>query len=198
MIKAIIFDCYGVLLNDSLDGALDVSDATEEQRARVKDIITAANWGMLSSSEAKEQMAGIMGFEPDRWGKLLRENEGLNLALFEYIAQLRRRYKIAVLSNVPKGGLSRRFSQDQLDQYFDVVVESGELGISKPDPRIYQFTLEKLGVLPDEALFTDDRDEYCAGAEEVGISSILYTNFGQFKQELELKLAADTDAKRLV
>ena len=60
-----------------------------------------------------------------------------------------------------------------LDELFDDVIDSSEVGLRKPDPRIYALSLERLGVQPSEAVFVDDAPGNVAGAERVGIASVL-------------------------
>jgi len=55
---------------------------------------------------------------------------------------------------------------------FDVIVFSAEEGIKKPDPEIYQRTLSRLSVEPDEAIFVDDRLANVAGARQIGMQAI--------------------------
>jgi putative hydrolase of the HAD superfamily len=62
---------------------------------------------------------------------------------------------------------------------------SCELGIAKPDPAIYTYTCEKLGVAPAEALFLDDKAENIRAAEEVGLVGIQFRNIEQLQAELE-------------
>jgi len=56
---------------------------------------------------------------------------------------------------------------------FDVVVDSSEVGLRKPDSAIYLLTCERLGVKPDEAVFLDDNERNCEGARAVGLHAIL-------------------------
>ena len=60
-----------------------------------------------------------------------------------------------------------------LDELFDDVVDSSEVGLRKPDPRIYHLALERLGVAAEDAVFVDDAPGNVAGAERVGIRSVL-------------------------
>jgi len=55
------------------------------------------------------------------------------------------------------------------------MVVSWELGVLKPDARIYRIALERLGVPAGEALFVDDRPENVAGAEAVGMRGLVFT-----------------------
>jgi putative hydrolase of the HAD superfamily len=61
---------------------------------------------------------------------------------------------------------------------------SCELGIAKPDPGIYIYTCEKLGVAPSEALFLDDKIENVEAAQRVGLHAIQFTNITQLQQDL--------------
>ena len=60
-----------------------------------------------------------------------------------------------------------------LDELFDDVVDSSEVGLRKPDPRIYHLALERLGVDAPDAVFVDDAPGNVSGAERVGIRSVL-------------------------
>ena len=60
-----------------------------------------------------------------------------------------------------------------LDELFDDVIDSSEVGIRKPDRRIYELALERLGVTAEEAVFVDDAPGNIAGAEAVGIAGVL-------------------------
>ena len=61
---------------------------------------------------------------------------------------------------------------------------SSEVGIRKPFPEIYKLSLKNLGVLPEEAIFIDDRQKNIDGAEAVGIKSILYKDLNDLKLKL--------------
>lgn len=61
-----------------------------------------------------------------------------------------------------------------LDELFDAVVISGEVGLHKPQPEIYLMAAERIDVAPGQCVFVDDLRENCAGAEEVGMTAILH------------------------
>ncbi|MBW2393966.1 MAG: HAD family phosphatase [Deltaproteobacteria bacterium] len=60
-----------------------------------------------------------------------------------------------------------------VDELFDVVIDSSEVGIRKPDPRIFHLALERLGIEPHEALFLDDYADNIRAAEALGIRGVL-------------------------
>ena len=61
-----------------------------------------------------------------------------------------------------------------LDELFDVVVDSSEEGVRKPDPRIFELALERLGgIEPARSVFLDDHPGNIAACEAVGIRGVL-------------------------
>ncbi len=59
-----------------------------------------------------------------------------------------------------------------LDELFDDVVDSSEVGVRKPDPEIFRMACERLGVAPERALFVDDHPGNVAGAEAAGLHGV--------------------------
>jgi epoxide hydrolase-like predicted phosphatase len=68
---------------------------------------------------------------------------------------------------------------------FDPVLLSYDLGYAKPDPEIYDITLERLGVRPDEVLFIDDQDKCLAPAEKIGMHTIKAVSPEQIVVEIQ-------------
>lgn len=83
--------------------------------------------------------------------------------------------KVAMLSNGVPQILQRIRSDRDLPALFDVVVISYEVELAKPDPRIFELTLDRLGAAPDAALFVDDRAENIDGAAALGIQTLHFT-----------------------
>jgi epoxide hydrolase-like predicted phosphatase len=72
-----------------------------------------------------------------------------------------------------------------VDEIFEVVVDSGFVGMRKPDREIYELTLQRLnGVPADQCLFIDDVDVNCAAAEELGMSAVHYRDNAQAIAEI--------------
>jgi putative hydrolase of the HAD superfamily len=76
-----------------------------------------------------------------------------------------------------------------VDEIFEVVVDSGFVGCRKPDPEIYEITLERLdGVPAEECLFIDDVDVNCAAARGLGMASVHYQHNDQAIPEIRAAL----------
>jgi epoxide hydrolase-like predicted phosphatase len=72
-----------------------------------------------------------------------------------------------------------------MDELFDGVVISGEVGLHKPQPEIYLLGCERLGVAPSDCVFVDDLRENIAGAEEVGMVGVLHRDAADTVARLE-------------
>lgn len=186
MIKAIIFDCFGVILTDALQVLRsDVAQRRPEVAQRIDDIVRANNRGMLEPSESNQMIAELLDMSVEELRGKVDAREVRDEKLLAYIQTLRAEYKIGLLSNIGVSSLEKRFSQTELDQYFDAVIVSGEVGYAKPEPEIYEIAADRLGVRLDECLFTDDRPEYCEAARAIGMRAIPYESFVQFEQALQ-------------
>jgi putative hydrolase of the HAD superfamily len=72
-----------------------------------------------------------------------------------------------------------------IDEIFSVVIDSGVVGIRKPDPRIYELTLRQLDVPAEAALLIDDVDVNCAAAREFGMSAVRFATTDQALADVE-------------
>lgn len=186
MPEAIIFDCFGVLITDALEDMVAALHASEPNKAaQVVATVTAANKGIISSEVSRETIADLFGISVDEYTRRIRNGEVKNTELLDYIVDLRRRYKTALLSNVSAAGLAVRFTPEELSKHFDVVVASGVIGYAKPEAQAYEVTAERLGVRLDACVMIDDREDYCLGAQGAGMRAIQYTSFEQMKRTLE-------------
>lgn len=190
MVKAVIFDCFGVLITDAIDAMVsEIRETKPNEAQEILSILTAAARGQMSRQHASEAISTIFGLTMDEYVSRVQAAEVKNDRLLDYIVKLRQTYKTAMLSNVSIGGLAARFTQEELDRCFEQVVASGDIGYAKPEPEAYEIAAQRLGVRLEECVFIDDREEYCEGARAVGMQAIRYEDFVQMQRELEATLA---------
>ncbi len=192
MIKAIIFDCFGVLAGKGYKRIYqNAGGDLEKDRTFIEETLHASNTGQISHTEVNKRVAERIGKSPEDWHQIVTQEELPNEELLDYIKELKPRYKIAVLSNAYFGTLKRKFSKEQL-ALFDVAVVSAEVGMIKPQPEIYKYAADLLDVEPQECVFIDDIEPYARGAQAVGMSYIYYQDFQQMKRELEAILKTNS------
>lgn len=83
---------------------------------------------------------------------------------------------IALLTNNVKEWGNHWRATFPVDELFEIVVDSCEVGMRKPDARIYLLTCERIGVAPDASVFIDDNAENIAAARALGMETV---HFGE-------------------
>ena len=191
MIRAVIFDCFGVLVGDGLELVCQKL-ATENPGGRkfVGEMIRMSNSGLIYPAESNQKIAEFLGITVADWHSMVGTGEVRDQRACDLVLSLRKTYKTALLSNIDKGSLARHFNTRELEAMFDVVITSGELGMIKPNLEIYRHTADKLGVETEACVFLDDREHYCLAARNVGMQAILFQNYDQAKADLDVILAA--------
>jgi epoxide hydrolase-like predicted phosphatase len=108
-----------------------------------------------------------------------------NQPLIEYMRTLRGRgYRMAICTNNVREWDTRWRAMLPVGEIFDVVVDSAFVGVRKPEPRIYELTLERLGVEAGAALFIDDIEINCDAARELGLRTVWFHSTEQTIQEI--------------
>ena len=100
----------------------------------------------------------------------------LNDGFLGFIEAVRKKYKLAIISNDSSRWSKYLREKFNINHYFDVISISGDLKIRKPDERIFKLTIEKLAVDAAECLYIDDRRGYLGAAKKVGMNTILFNS----------------------
>jgi epoxide hydrolase-like predicted phosphatase len=103
-----------------------------------------------------------------------RKNQKENGHMLTVLKQLKKTYRLAALSTIPKEWLEFKRKTFRLDDWFETIVSSGEYGITKPDTRMYQIAVKKLGLEPSEIVFVDDSENLLPPAEKLGMKTVLF------------------------
>jgi putative hydrolase of the HAD superfamily len=97
----------------------------------------------------------------------------------EILTQLKRRYRLAVVSDAQSAYGVAELHAAGLDHFFTPIIISGDYGYRKPDPRLFQAALAALQVRPEEAIFIgNDRYRDVMGARQAGLKTILFCPYG--------------------
>ncbi len=106
--------------------------------------------------------------------------------MLDWLAQLYAAgLKTALLSNMPTDLMTHVLANFPWMQHFTCKTFSAEVRLIKPEPAIYEQTLDGLGVAAPEALFVDDRENNIQAARALGIHAILFQSAGQLRRDLE-------------
>jgi putative hydrolase of the HAD superfamily len=121
----------------------------------------------------------------ERYFEHLHPNE----RMIDYMKELKRRgYKLAICTNNVREWEQLWRAKLPVDEIFDEVVDSAFVGARKPEPRIYEITLERLEIPADAALFVDDVELNCSAARELGLRAVWFRSTEQAIAEIERAL----------
>jgi epoxide hydrolase-like predicted phosphatase len=136
--------------------------------------------GMLEEADFSRELARRLeqasGRPVEAEGLIDRIFMGMRLvpAMLEALLTTRREgLKTALLSN--SWGMAG-YPQERFGELFDVVVISGEVGLRKPDPAIYELTVRRLNVPAARCVFVDDHPGHLPPAQEAGMTAVLHVS----------------------
>jgi putative hydrolase of the HAD superfamily len=195
MIRGVIFDVGGVLLRTHDQGArrkwetrLGLRPGELAQLVFDSELGRQAQLGQVSLEEVWAWIGAHLGLSEEQLSSLKRDfwsGDRLDQELCDYIRGLRPRCRTGMLSNnwAPDG---QDMAQNLgIADCFDVFVTSAEIGVMKPDPRIYQVALDRLRISPPEGIFVDDFAENVEAARRLGMRAVHFSNPAQTRDQLD-------------
>lgn len=198
-IKAVLWDLGGVLLRTEdpsgrrfWEARLGLVPGQLERLVFECSASRAATLGRASAEEVWSEILVALRLPESERQSLRRDffaGDRLDGRLLDCIRQLRSAYKTGLITNAwPE--VRRWIDQEwHLTDLFDVVVISAEVGLAKPDPRIYRLALDRLEVAPQEAVFIDDAPENVAAASALGLHGLRFATTEQVLGQLARMLA---------
>lgn len=148
--------------------------------------------GELPESAVWQYVANQLHLTPTSLAAFMQAfwaGDNFDADLYQFIKELRANYKTGLLSNAWSDARSVLDHRYHMLDVFDVLFFSAEIGLTKPDPRIYQLMLEKLDVRAQEAIFVDDFQENIDAANALGIHGVRFENSLQARQAVTHILA---------
>jgi len=183
MYKALIFDFFDTLAPDFYRVWLERSGHKRE--GQFLEIAQAIDNGLIDLSEYYRRLALASGQPARAIQQEFETKTAIDPAMLNFIYQLHGKYKIGLLTNSPQGLVRIILQKNNLGRYFDDVIISGEVGLVKPDPRIFELALQRMDVPANQTVFIDDLPNYLLGAEQVGMMTILFQGIDRLKANLE-------------
>jgi putative hydrolase of the HAD superfamily len=169
--------------------------------ARGENPLFTLETGRISETEflaaLSEQLTRARGHEVSLagFGETLFSGLAPNEEFVTFMRALRGRgHPMAICTNNVREWSARWQAMIPVAELFDVVIDSSELGVRKPDPRIYEATLAALGVAPESAVFIDDLQINCEAATALGMRAVWFQETAQAIADVEAALDGDGPA----
>ncbi len=195
-IRTLIFDIGGVLLKPKPSHN---PDHQWESRlglpeGEIKRLITRSGWnraatlGQISAHELWQHVGERLALSNEQLHAIesdFRPDDEINTTLVNFIQSLRSHYTIAAISNAwsdAREALTRLYG---LDKMVDTMFFSYEVGVAKPDSRIYQLAISRLKAYPEETIFVDDKSANVDTARLIGMHAIWYKDNEQTIAEIK-------------
>jgi len=192
MIKAILFDAGGVVISagSQLDKLAKIFKPKNRKEfwKKINEFIGPLCTGKITEQEYWERISKSENFDikkvpPNLWATDYEKITEINKELISLINNLRRKYKVILVSNTME--VHARINKKRgLFDNFDDVINSNEVHLSKDTPEIFKLTLERNKLKPEECIFIDDIQKFLDVANSIGIKGILFKNVEQLKTEL--------------
>jgi epoxide hydrolase-like predicted phosphatase len=142
---------------------------------RAPECVRGLERGDLTEEQFAERFGELLELEPERRGGLVDRMFGHIQEDGDMVEALRRAraqgVRTGLISNSMGAG---RYDRSTFPELFDGVVISGDEGMHKPEPAIYELGAERVGLPAADCVFVDDLRENCEGAEAVGMTAVLH------------------------
>lgn len=201
VIRAVVFDIGGVLeitpdLGTDRLWETRLGLASGEMDERMGDVWMGGALGTITLDDVHQAIRDRLGLDEQQLAAYMadvwREYLGTaNNELIEYVRRLRPRYSTGILSNSFVGAREREQAAYGFEDLVDEIVYSHEVGMAKPDPRVYALVCARLDVQPEETVFLDDADQAVAGAHRAGMHAVHYRDNAQAIEEIGKLLNTD-------
>lgn len=191
--RGLIVDWGGVLTGNVFDAFRAFCELeglepdTLRQRFREdpgsRELLIGLETGKLDEDEFEPRFAEVLGVEPSGLIERIFAGAGPDEAMLSAVQRARDRgVRTGLLSN---SWGTRRYDRELLGRLFDGVAISGEIGIRKPSPEIYELAAERIGLPPAECVFVDDLPFNLKPAAELGMATVRHADAAETIAELE-------------
>ncbi len=194
VIKGIIFDIGGVLVDVKIKSFLKkfVSETKLSKEQLYSMIILGGEWerfekGLITEDQLKQRIEKDHGIAPELmdtmargWRRTIRPMK----ETIEIARKLSEKYKLYALSNVDENTTIQCFAKFGFYDYFEEIILSWKVHLRKPEPEIYEYTLKRMGMKPEEVVFIDNYPVNLPEPKKMGIHTILFTSPGQLTKDL--------------
>jgi putative hydrolase of the HAD superfamily len=195
-VKGLLVDYGGVLTTNVFDSfrtfcedeGLDPDAIKHRFRddPRALECVRGLERGELGAEDFSERFGELLELDPDRRAGLVERMFGHirpDDRMVEAVRSARSQgVRTGLISNSMGSG---RYDRSIFPELFDGVVISGDEGMHKPEPAIYELGAERVGLAPADCVFVDDLRENCDGAEAVGMTAVLHRGAEQTLPRLE-------------
>ena len=188
MEKVILFDFFGVISSEVSPIFFKRYFNEEEAKIVKEEIMSKGDKGELNEEEIYDLIAKRVNETPLKVKEDFKELIHINYELVNYIKELKKEYRIYLLSNAVSSFLRRILKENNLYELFNEVYISGEIKLIKPYKEYFNYVIEKENLDPSMSIMIDDNKKNIEGAISCNLNGIVFTNNKDLKEKLDIFL----------
>lgn len=193
MVKAIIFDLGGVLFTNGTAGFVKkITMRCGRDESMVRDVLDGALGSLYREAKISREEFWRRAIEALGLREKMELLESEWIASYELIEgtkkiveTLARTYKVYFLSDNVRERVEQLEQKHHFLSLFSGGIFSHEVGIRKPDPRLYRMILDLAHTDPTEAIYIDDKPHLLSPAQALGMKTLVFTTPEQLREDLK-------------
>jgi putative hydrolase of the HAD superfamily len=191
-VKAIIFDLGGVCLSNYFgykerEGVAERFGFDFEKFREYFNLNKEKlDVGRLDEEEFLRSAFDFLGIDVDSLKVIeyLRNKDESNKEVLKLVSELGKNYKLYALTNEILSAARFRIKKFDLNNFFERVFVSSEIGFAKPDRMVYEHVLREIGREAEDCVYIDNREDLLVPAKELGMKVIHFKDVEQLKKDL--------------
>ncbi len=193
MIKAVVFDCFGVMI---MPGRTLLYQAFPELGHEISHLEHISDAGDITHEQFTKSISELTGIDEKTINEKYYDVRGYHEAIIDWARELKQtgQYKIGMLSNIGHNWINDFVNDMSKYDLFDEVVLSCDVDMMKPDPAIFKLMAKKLNLPTSECVMIDDIPANIDGAKAAGMNGIIFNTTIQTKKDF-YDLVGDINAR---
>ena len=193
MIKLIICDFTGVVVTGGHKKLCrELAEKYNLDFDYVYDVVYTKYFNQFVVNKISEQETFAKPIEElglkENWQDLVQmylKTHTINQEMVDYIGELRKKYKVILLTKNIKHYLDWERKEFGLDGMFDDIINTSEINLPKASTETLNYVLGRYPVEPSEVLYVDDQEINLQDAKNIGMNTVLYQDFDQVKSDFK-------------
>jgi putative hydrolase of the HAD superfamily len=114
--------------------------------------------------------------DPEKLREIYNNSITIDQEMFKLVKSLKIKNRLIILSNDTTDWMNAKKKRFDLEDIFEKIYSSGDIGLAKPDSKIFEYVLNDLNIKPEELLFVDNQQNNIDAARKIGIKTLLFTD----------------------
>ena len=182
--NVIFFDCFGLFAEDPFT-AYFKRHFNDQSLSLKEHFCNGCDLGDITFYQLLTNMKNELGVDPEQVLKEVIEIGRLRTSMVELALQCKEKHTVVLLSNCMEEMMKVLFEDTCFDSCFDKQYRSYEIGLIKPDLKIFELAAKEMQIQQGHAFFFDDNPKNLPNANKAGIEGILFTSVEECEKALK-------------